>query len=71
MGSPRTSPYIVAGFLLLRIASEFPVAAAQGPSSQAELLPPSTPLSGLEIRLDGGCVGRCVRYRITIPVTVW
>jgi len=52
------------------MAPELPFAAAQGPSSPPVVLPSSTPLSELEIRLDrgggGGCYGRCVRYRITI-----
>src|SRR5882672_6062399 len=70
MNSSRTSRCVVSGFLLLGIALELQVAAAQGLSSPPVALPVSTPLSELEIRLDrgnsGGCYGRCVRYRITI-----
>ena len=50
---------------LLCAAPELPFA-AQG----QVVLPSSTPLSEVEIRLDrgggGGCFGRCVAYRITI-----
>jgi hypothetical protein len=49
--------------------SEVPFAAVQGRSGPPGL-PSSTPLSELEIRMirggGGGCVGRCVGYRVTI-----
>jgi hypothetical protein len=58
---------IAAGFLGV---AQVLLTAAQNPSETSIRLPTSISVSELEIRLDrethGGCVGRCIHYRITV-----
>ena len=60
---------VVAAYLALS-PTAMPLLAVQNAPSGVSPLPSSLPVADLEIRLDrntgGGCVGRCVHYRITI-----